>query len=54
MYMMTMGLMPLGTIPAGALADVAGVPFVLALQGGLMVLIFSVLWLTKSKVKKLP
>ena len=36
-YMMTWALMPLGTLPGGALADVAGVSLVLALQGLLMV-----------------
>jgi MFS family permease len=45
MYMATMGLMPLGTIPAGALADVIGVQSVLMIQGVLLVGIFSWLWL---------
>jgi MFS family permease len=46
-YMMMWGLTPLGTIPGGAIADLAGVPFVLSLQGGLMVLItlaLGILW----------
>ena len=40
MYMMTWGLMPLGTLPAGAIADRMGVPFVISLEGGLLALIF--------------
>jgi MFS family permease len=46
-YMMTWGLMPLGTLPAGALADRAGVPLVLTLQGALLATVFvavGVLW----------
>jgi len=46
-YMMTWGLMPLGTLPAGALADRAGVPLVLTVQGVLLTTVFvavGVLW----------
>ncbi len=39
MYMMAFGLTQLGTMPAGALADLWGVPLVLSLQGGLFALI---------------
>jgi MFS family permease len=39
-YMMTWGLMPLGTVPAGALADRAGVSLVVTLQGALLTVIF--------------
>ncbi len=39
-YMMTWGLMPLGTIPAGALADRMGVPLVISLQGALLALAY--------------
>jgi MFS family permease len=52
MYMAIMGLMPLGTIPAGALADAIGVPLVLTLQGFLLIGIFSWLWL-RSVVRKM-
>ena len=38
--MMTRGLIPLGTLPAGAIADRMGVPFVISLEGGLLVLCF--------------
>jgi hypothetical protein len=53
MYMMTMGLLPLGTIPAGAMADAWGVPVALMVQGGLMAAIFAVLWLSRSRVREL-
>lgn len=53
MYMMTIGLMPLGTLPAGAMADAWGVPVALTVQGGLMTAIFVVLWLSRSKVRDL-
>ncbi|MBC7235474.1 MAG: MFS transporter [Chloroflexi bacterium] len=52
MYMAMMGLMPLGTIPSGALADFFGVPWVLNLQGILLVSIFALMWL-RSGVKRL-
>ena len=45
--------MPLGTIPAGAIADVMGVPFAVSLQGGLMAAIFAVMWLARSKIRYL-
>ena len=53
MYMMCIGLMPLGTLPAGAMADAWGVPATLTLQGGLMAAIFGALWLSRSKVRYL-
>lgn len=53
MYLMTIGLMPLGTLPAGAMADAWGIPITLMLQGGLMVVIFVALWLSRSKVRYL-
>ncbi|MEA3345695.1 MAG: MFS transporter [Chloroflexota bacterium] len=39
-YMMMWGLTPLGTLPAGAIADRMGVPFVVGLEGGMLVLVF--------------
>jgi MFS family permease len=53
MYMMTIGLLPLGTLPAGAMADAWGVPVTLTLQGGLMAAIFGAVWLSRSKVRYL-
>jgi MFS family permease len=52
-YMMAIGLLPLGTLPAGAMADAWGVPVTLTLQGGLMAAIFVALWLSRSKVRYL-
>jgi hypothetical protein len=51
MYMMGLGLVPLSTLPAGAMTDAWGVPVALALQGGLMAAIFGVLWVSRSKVR---
>ena len=53
MYMMTVGLLPLGTIPAGAIADRWGVPLALTIQGALMAFIFAILWLSRSRVRDL-
>jgi MFS family permease len=53
MYMMTVGLLPLGTIPAGAIADAWGVPVALTIQGVLMAAIFAGLWLFRSRVRDL-
>lgn len=53
-YMMIMGLMPFGTIPAGAIADAFGVPAALTLQGGLMILIFGAFWFARSRIRDLP
>jgi len=39
-YLMMWGLMPLGTLPAGAIADRMGVPFAVSLEGGLLALTF--------------
>ena len=43
-YMMMWGLTPLGTLPAGALADKFGVPAVFAGQGVLLLVIFLLVW----------
>jgi MFS family permease len=50
-YMMTIGLVPLGTLPAGAIADAWGVPAALSIQGGLMAAIFAALWLSRSRLR---
>lgn len=54
MYMMLMGLMPLGTIPSAALADAWGVPPVLTLQGVLLIIIFIGLWFARPQLRQLP
>jgi MFS family permease len=43
-YTMLWGLTPLGTIPAGALADRFGVPAVFAGQGVLLMIVFALVW----------
>jgi hypothetical protein len=53
MYMMGLGLVPLSTLPAGAMTDAWGVPVALTLQGGLMAVVFAVVWLSRSKVRYL-
>lgn len=40
-YMMLWGLTPLGTLPAGAAADVIGIPGVVIFQGAIVLLVFS-------------
>ena len=52
-YMMTWGLMPLGTLPAGAIADQMGVPFVLSVGGGLVALVFMGAGLLSPRVRRL-
>jgi len=52
-YMMMWGLMPLGTLPAGAIADRMGVPFVISLQGGLLALIFLSLGFLWPRMRRL-
>ena len=52
-YMMTWGLMPLGTIPAGAVADRMGVPFVLSVGGGLTAVVFLGAVLFSRRVRNL-
>jgi MFS family permease len=53
MYMMAMGLMPLGTLSAGAMADAFGVPLAISAQGALMAAVFVWFWLSCSKVRDL-
>jgi MFS family permease len=52
-YMMTWGLMPLGTLPAGALADRAGVPLVITLQGVLLAAVFVAVGLLWPRLRRL-
>ena len=53
MWMMTWGLTPLGTLPGGALADRMGVPFVVVLQGTLMVIVFLAIALLRPDLREL-
>jgi MFS family permease len=52
-YMMTWGLMPLGTLPAGALADRAGVPLVVTLQGALLAAVFVLVGIFWTRLRRL-
>ncbi|HEY7067711.1 MAG TPA: MFS transporter [Chloroflexota bacterium] len=52
-YLMTWSLMPMGTLPAGALADQIGAPLTVALGGGLCALLVAVVWLTTPVLRKL-
>lgn len=52
-YMMMWGLSPLGTLPAGAVVDRMGVPFVVALQGVLLALIFLAVALLRPEARQL-
>jgi predicted MFS family arabinose efflux permease len=53
MYMMTWGLTPLGTIPAGALADRFGVPVVVAVQGVVTILAFAAIWAFRPALRQM-
>jgi len=53
MYMLVFGLMPLGTIPAGAMADAYGVPLAMTVQGVFAIVVFGGLWLMRSRVREL-
>jgi hypothetical protein len=50
---MMFGLTQLGTIAIGAYADRFGVPGVLTVLGGLLVLAFILIWVTQPRIKKL-
>ncbi len=52
-YLMTWSLMPMGTLPAGALADHVGAPLTVALGGGLCALLVLLVWLTTPALRML-
>jgi MFS family permease len=52
-YMMMFGLTQLGTIPVGAFADRFGVPLVIAVLGGLFVLVIALTWVMQPKIRRL-
>ena len=52
-YMMMWGLTPLGTMPAGIIADRMGVGLVISLQGGVLILIFLAMGLLWPRMRKL-
>ena len=45
------GFSPLGTIPSGALADRWGAPLVVALQGGLLVVVFAAIGFRQPRIR---
>ena len=53
MYMMTWGLMPLGLLPAGAVAEVIGAPGAITIGAGLMILSTIVIMLWRPQLRGL-
>ncbi|NLX35452.1 MAG: MFS transporter [Chloroflexi bacterium] len=53
MSMVAWGLMPLGTLPSGAIADRVGVPWVVGLQGAVVMAIFAFVSWRKPELKDL-
>lgn len=51
--MMEWGLMPLGTIPSGAIADRVGVSWVVSVQGAIVATAFLVVSILRPQIKKL-
>jgi MFS family permease len=51
--MMEWGLLPVGTIPSGAIADQVGVPWVVGVQGALVAIIFTLVAWRKPELKTL-
>ena len=52
-YLMTWSLMPMGTLPAGALADLVGAPLTVALGGAVCTLLVALLWLGTPALRAL-
>jgi MFS family permease len=52
-YLMTWSLMPMGTLPAGALADHVGAQLTVALGGGVCALLVLLVWLTTPALRGL-
>lgn len=52
-YLMLWGLTPLGTLPAGAVADRLGVPWVVGAQGLLVVMTFAGMFLLRPGVRRM-
>jgi len=52
-YLTMWGLTPLGTLPAGAIADRLGVPFAISLQGALLIVTFLGMMFLQPKVRQL-
>jgi drug/metabolite transporter superfamily protein YnfA len=52
-YMMMFGLTSLGTMPSGTIADRAGVPIVITVQGALFALIMVLVLLLSPRLRRL-
>ncbi len=52
-YMTTFGMMPLGTLPAGALAEAFGAPFTVIVGGSLLMVFLLGVSLAQPNVRKL-
>ena len=52
-YMMTWGLMPMGVLPAGAIAEVVGVQWVVGAGGAILVLLVVGVTLASRTVRQL-
>jgi len=53
LFMMTFGLMPLGTLPAGALAQAVGAPFTVFLGGAILFVFLAAVTITQPYLRKL-
>ena len=50
-FMMNFGLMPLGVLPAGLIADVLGAQTAMAILGGLLILVAAAVLLTQKRLR---
>ena len=50
-FMMNFGLMPLGVLPAGLIADVLGIQTVIAILGGVLLLVAAAVLLTQKRLR---
>ena len=50
-FMMNFGLMPLGVLPAGLIADVLGIQAVVGILGGILLLVAAAVLLTQKRLR---
>ncbi len=53
LYMITWGLMPLGMLPAGALAEVFGAPIVVSTGGAILLIFLVIVGISQPRLRKL-
>lgn len=53
LFMMTVGLVPLGTLPSGAIAEVTGVAPVVGVSGAILLVFIIVMIMTQPRMRKL-